>query len=57
MRFSFGGIAGLDYPAVFQTAILCGYEITPYDLEGLQSLEMDVLKEQAERTATNKVSK
>jgi hypothetical protein len=57
LRFSFGGIAGLDYSAVLQTAAICGYEITPYDLDGLQALEMDVLREQAEKSATNKGSK
>lgn len=48
MRYSFGGVAGLDYPAVFQTVAIYGYEITPYDLSGLQSMESDLLKDQSE---------
>lgn len=48
MRFSFGGVAGLDYPAVLATAAVFGWEVTAYDLEGLQALEMDMLAQQAE---------
>lgn len=57
MRYSFGGVAGLDYPAVLKTAEALEYEVTHYDFTGLQVLEMDFLCEQAEKSSTNKVSK
>lgn len=49
MRFHFGGVAGLDYPAVLQAAAVFGMDVTPYDMSGLQALENDVLAEQAEQ--------
>lgn len=48
MRYSFGGVAGLDYPAVIQTARLYGIRIDSYDMDGLRTLEADMLAEQAE---------
>jgi len=50
MRYSFGGVAGLDYGAAIKTFETLGYEITPYDFMGLQTLEMDFLCEQAEKS-------
>lgn len=48
MRYHFGGVAGLDYPAVLQTAKVFGLKVTPYDMAGLQALEADVISEQSE---------
>lgn len=50
MRYSFGGVAGLDYAAAIKTFEILGYEITHYDFTGLQTLEMDFLCEQAEKS-------
>jgi hypothetical protein len=48
MRYSFGGVAGLDYPAVMKTAEIYGVELNSYDMDGLRILEADMLAEQAE---------
>ena len=45
-----GGVAGLDYGAAIKTFETLGYEITPYDFMGLQTLEMDFLCEQSEKS-------
>jgi len=54
LRTSFGGVVGLDYTAVFETCKIYEWEITPWDLEGLQALEYDVLQSQAEKTKNTK---
>ena len=48
MRYSFGGVAGLDYPAAIQAAKIYGFRLDCYDMEGLRILEADMLAEQAE---------
>ena len=40
---------GLDYAAIPVVANIYGLEVTPYDMDGLQVLEHDMLEEQAER--------
>lgn len=53
MRYSFGGVAGLDYVAVSIVAKACNYgDLTAWDFDALRLLEMDVLEEQAERQKT-----
>lgn len=47
VRTSFGGVVGLDYTAVLAMAEVYGWEITPYDMDGLQALEYDMLEQQA----------
>ena len=48
MRHCFGGVAGLDYPAVMRTAEFYGIDLNAYDMDGLRILEADMLAEQAE---------
>lgn len=43
-RASFGGLIGLDYPAVFQLAELYGIEMTPGMMSKVQALERATLK-------------
>ena len=49
MRYSFGGVAGLDYNAVKVVADAIGYELDGWTLDRLRFLERDMLEEQAER--------
>jgi hypothetical protein len=49
LRTSFGGVVGLDYTAVLSIAKIFEWEITFYEMEGLQILELDMLKAQAEQ--------
>lgn len=49
MRFSFAGVAGLDYNAVKVVADATGAELDGWTLDMLRILENDLLKEQEER--------
>lgn len=49
MRFSFAGVAGLDYNAVKVVADATGAELDGWTLDMLRILENDVLQEQNEK--------
>jgi hypothetical protein len=43
-RASFGGLLGLDYPAMFQMAEFLGVEMSPGTLAKMKALEFSTLK-------------
>jgi hypothetical protein len=43
-RVSFGGLVGLDYPAMFQMAEFLGIEMSPGTLAKVKALEIATLK-------------
>lgn len=43
-RVSFGGLLGLDYPAMFQMAEFMGIEMSPGALAKIKALELSTLK-------------
>ena len=48
-NYTFGGVVGLDYPAVFATAEILGIEITPSIMAKIQLLEHEHIKEVTEK--------
>ena len=48
-RVAFGGLVGLDYPAVFQVAAVMGIEIDDLILKKVQGLELHVIAESGKK--------
>ena len=51
-RVAFGGLVGLDYPAVFQVAAVLGIEIDDLILKKIQGLEIHVVAESNKKEET-----
>ncbi len=50
LRHAFGGVAGLDFTAVKVVLDAAGIGLDRWMLDGLQILERDLLRQQAEET-------
>lgn len=56
VRCGFSGAIGLDYTSVFGVAKILDFELTPWDMDALRTLECDMIAEANERVAADKAT-